>query len=388
MHYFLEGHKRKNTGTVKWDGQKNPEALPFWVADSDYETAPAVVDAFIERSIQGHFGYQMYQDEYYQAIQTWHKKRYDVELLKDWIIPLPGVVTSIKQAIELWTKPLDQVLIQTPVYFQFHRVITLSNRTLVENKLRLENGRYEIDFVDLESKFAQGVKMMILCSPHNPVGRVWQRKELESIIVLCRKYQVLLVSDEIHGDLIMPKSKFVSVNSLTTDQDQVIVSTAPSKTFNIAGLKSAYVIIKNPLLQKAYQNQLNNAFLPGINIFGLVGTSTAYTKGEKWVDAQNQHLWSNYQYLTRKIKKALPKVQIASLEGTYLAWIDLTYLKRSSKEIVTYLSNEGITVNDGSAFGSDYQGFIRFNLACSFRQLSQGVERFIKAIQRIEKSSN
>ncbi len=386
MNYFWEGHKRKNTGTVKWDGQKNPNALPFWVADSDYETAPEVVKAFIDRSEQGHFGYQLTQDDYYRAVISWHQKRYGTEIQKNWIIPLPGVVTSIKQAIDLWTAPGDKVLIQTPVYFQFHRVITLSKRTLVENKLRLNNNRYEMDFADLEEKFKEGVKMMILCSPHNPVGRVWHQEELEQVLVLCRKYGVILISDEIHGDLIMPKYRFVSVNSLTEEDDLVMVSTAPSKTFNLAGLKSAYVIIKNSRLREEYQNHLNAAFLPGINVFGLLGTQVAYAKGEKWVIAQNKHLWTNYNYLRKKLNKEVPEVKIADLEGTYLVWLDLTYLNRTSADLVSFLSQEGLTVNDGSTFGRDFQGFIRFNIACSFSQLAKGTELLIAALKKIEKN--
>lgn len=388
MNYFLEGHKRKNTGTYKWDGQKNPNALPFWVADSDYETAPEIVKAFIQRSEQGHFGYQMLQDDYYQAIIGWHQKRYETKIAKEWIIPIPGVVASIKQALELWTNPGDKVLIQTPVYFQFQRVVTLSKRILVENKLRIENNRYEMDFEDLEEKFKNGVKMMVLCSPHNPVGRVWQKEELEQVLTLCQKYQVLLISDEIHGDIIMPKYRFVSMNSLTKEEHLVMVSTAPSKTFNLAGLKSAYVIIKNPQLRNKYQEHLTSAFLPGLNVYGILGTQTAYTKGEKWVIAQNKHLWTNYNYLRKKLSKDLPQAQVASLEGTYLAWIKLTYLNRTSQELVNCLSQEGITVNDGSTFGADYQGFIRFNLACSFRQLGQGIDILIKAIKKIEKAPN
>ena len=369
---FNKPVNRKKTGSIKWDKQTNTAALPFWMADADYQTAPVILESLVKRVKMGHFGYTYERPEYFQSIINWYALRYHVAVKEKWIIPVPGVVLALKLAVEAFTAPHHQIVIQTPVYHQFFRVIKDCSRTIVENKLINRAERYEIDFLDLEEKFKAGATMLIFCNPHNPVGRVWTKAELTQVVNLCESYGVYLVSDEIHSDFIMPNGQFTSLQALP--YQKLITCSAPSKTFNLAGLVSSYVIISDSKVFELYERQKAQQFTPHVNIFAIEATIAGYFYGAPWVDAQNEHIYENYQLLLNFLTVEFPQVRISALEGTYLAWLNFTYLGKTSQELVDELANAGISVSSGSTFGLGYEGYLRFNLACTRSQLKAGLK--------------
>lgn len=379
MKELFEKVLNRKTDSVKWLNQPNKNALPFWVADADYQTAPIIIDALIKRVNEGHFGYSVITNEFINAIINWYKNRYQRLIEPNWIIPLPDVLIAIKVAIEAFTNIGDEIVVQTPVYHRFFHIINISNRLILENKLINDNGNYIIDFDDLELSFKRGVKMIIICSPHNPVGRVWTKDELARLIMLCQKYHVLLISDEIHGDIIMPNHHFLSTSNWFKEGYPLIICSSPSKTFNLAGLRTGYTVICDEKTRTKYLQQVSSCCIPSINVLGMVATTAAYEGGGAWVDAQNEHINNNYSVLKNFFEEHLPDVFITPLEGTYLCWLDFRRYQKNSQQLMALFYDNKISVNDGASFGTDYDGFIRFNLACPTSQLLDGLNLIKKA---------
>lgn len=379
---------RRGTNSIKWDCNETifgkQDILPMWVADMDFVTPKPVIDALKKRVEHGAFGYTIRQDSFYYSIVNWIEKRHQWTIKKEWICYSPGVVTSLAVTILCFTEAYDKILVQSPVYTPFFDVIRHNNRELVNNKLQLINGRYEVDFEDLEKKLKSGVKMMILCSPHNPVGRVWTTTELRKIGNLCIENDVLLVSDEIHADLIYNGYKHTPIASLSQDfTDNIITCMAPSKTFNIPGLSTSYVLIKNKILREKFNKFINNMHLGMTNVFGITALEAAYGYGEKWLDNLLVYIEDNKNYLMKYIKENIPGIKVIKSEGTYLVWLDFNNLGMKPDEIHSFLINKaGVGLNKGTDFGSGGEGFERMNIGCPRSILTDGVEKIYTAIKQ------
>lgn len=378
---FNQQVNRKNTSTYKWDFQTDNNNLPFWIADSDYETAPCVKEGLKEVASFGVYGYNAVPDRFKEAICSWYKNRYDSLIDKEWIVPMTGVILEIRILLEILTKEKEGVILQTPVYHTFHHLINGMNRKIIENKLIKKDDTYIMDYDNLEQKFKEGYKVMILCSPHNPVGRIWTKEEIEKVILLAKKYNVFVIADEIHSDLNMGIRKFTSAADFVNVYDNIAICNAPSKTFNIAGLHSSYIIIPNDNIRTKYNNQIDREFLNGPSVFGYQALISAYEEGADWVDAQNEHLKKNYQYLKEYLNQELPELVVTKLEGTYLVWLDLSYTNLSTEALLEKTNKEGITCSGGVAFCCDYESYLRFNIACPFNQLEEGLKRLVKVFK-------
>ena len=378
---------RTNTGCIKWNpslGENVPaDVLPMWVADMDFETVPTVKERLMEVAAHGIYGYTDKTDGYYDAVIHWFGTRFNWKLQKEWIVSTTGVVMALAAAVRAYTKEGDGILIQQPVYYPFSNVIKKNNRKLVVNSLKectdpltgtaekdsmVANDavHYEMDFADLEAKIKEeNVKMMILCNPHNPIGRVWKREELERVCEICENYQVQIIADEIHCDFIRPG--FVHVPFGTLDcpwSKKAVICTAPSKTFNLAGLQASNIIIPDDKVRALYEEELERISIHGAGLFGLEACKTAYETGADWVDELNAYIDGNYQYIKSYIEEHLPKIKVVELQGTYLLWLDFRAYGYSDKELSDKMLQEAkIWVDDGTMFGAGGSGFMRFNLA-------------------------
>ena len=384
MSRFDEYLDRHNTDSYKWDTLDDSNMLPFWIADSDYKTFEGIKEKIIERANHEAYAYTYASDDYYKAVINWYKDTKNVKLKKEWIVPFSGVVTALYLSVMLYTKKKDFVTISTPVYNPFFDVILGNGRGLLENKLVMDGNTYKIDFDDLDDKLSKS-KMFILCSPHNPVGRCFRVDELKQIVELCKKHKVLLVCDEIHSDIIMNDSKFTSIIEFLDDYNKIIVCTAPSKTFNIAGIQCANIIIKNKTLREKFTNLISAASMSTPNIFALTACKEAYTNGKKWMEEQNRYLTNTRDYVYDFFKKYIPKAKVFKLEATYLMWIDMTYLGLTQDALVDGLKKAGVVINSGTKYSPDYVGYIRLNIACPLEQVKKGLERIRKFVEEIGK---
>ncbi len=370
---------RSNTAAAKWEMAKErlgrDDILVFSVADSDYEAPKEVKAALQERARHGAYGYTMADGAYYEAVRNFTERRYGLAIDKDWILPAPKVLTALAVMIRALTKKGAKILIQTPVYNNFPPLAEANNRILVKNSLRKENGRFVMDFSRLEEQFAAGVEAMVLCSPHNPVGRVWQKEELARLVALCKQYGVYLLSDEIHADIIMEDHRFISAGEYFDDYKRIAVVTAPSKTFNIAGLHSANIIIKDESLRKQTKRALRSLFLGAPNLLAMEALKAAYTGCDYWIDAQNHHVQKNFETLRAAFSSWNEDVYVAPLEGTYLAWVDVSTFGLTGETAAERLARVGIVVADGGVYGEEGKDYLRINLACSREQLEEGLSR-------------
>lgn len=381
---------RRNTDCIKWDltpGEDAPkDLLPMWVADMDFETVPEVKQCLVDVASRGIYGYTMQSDAYKEAVCSWFLRRFSWKIEKDWIVSTTGVVMALAAAVRAFTNEGDSILIQQPVYYPFSNVITVNNRNLVVSQLKevpLENSVcYEMDFADMEAKIRDHkVKMAILCNPHNPIGRVWTKDELEQYCSICEKYQVQIISDEIHCDFIRPGFSHVPFASLECDWSKnAVVCTAPSKTFNLAGLQASNIIIQNPDVRKAYTDELDRISIHGAGLFGLEACKTAYQYGADWVDELNAYIDGNYRYVEAYIKEYLPKIKVVELQGTYLVWLDFRKYRLSEEALSEkMLKDAGIWVDDGTMFGLGGSGFMRINLATPRIYIEDAMKRLTES---------
>ncbi|WP_110113737.1 MalY/PatB family protein [Bacillus sp. CGMCC 1.16541] len=387
-HYlFDEVINRKQTQSVKWDKTEtffgSADVLPLWVADMDFLAPPHVLDALQERVKHGVFGYTAASSETSDALIQWLYKKHQWKVQEESIIYSPGIVFAISMAIQAFTKQGDQVLIQSPVYTPFFEMVKLNERQVVENSLFLKDGHYEIDFADLEQKLANNVTLMILCNPHNPVGRVWTKEELTKITKLCTKHNVLLLSDEIHSDLIYPPYQHIPISSLSEEvSDRIITCVAPSKTFNIPGLQASAIIIPNEELREAYNKQQQKQGFFTLNTFGIVAMEAAYRYGESWLNELLLYLKENVTLVETFIEENLPSLDVIKPEGTYLMWIDCRNLNLTDEQMNDLLLKKGkVAVELGTKYGENGSGFIRLNIACPRSTLLDGLHRIKTALQ-------
>lgn len=378
---FNQKVQRASTGAIKWDAQPNKTDLPFWIADSDYSTAPCVVDTLKEVSTYGAYGYNMIPKAFAESVVLWYKKRYDSNVSNEWVIPSTGVILSIRILLDILTKEGEGVILQTPVYHTFHHVINNNNRIIIENKLKRINDSYEIDYDNLDALFARGHKVMILCSPHNPVGRIWSKEEISKVIEIAKKHNAFVIIDEIHSDLNISDKKFVSGVDFANIYENIAICNAPSKAFNLAGLHTSYVIIPSASLRDEFNKVCEKEFLNSPSVYGYSATISAYTNGDEWIDEQNKHIRNNYEYLRNFLNEELPSIKVTRLEGTYLVWLDLSFTKKNTEELLKTLGENGIVCSGGVQFSKDYESFVRFNIACPFDQLKEGLNRLVKTFK-------
>ncbi|BAC14294.1 MalY/PatB family protein [Oceanobacillus iheyensis] len=388
MSIFEEVFDRKQTRSVKWDMvqevfQSN-DVLPMWVADMDFKAPEEVNQALIERARHGIYGYTAIDSDVSSAIINWLERRHNWSIDPSWLSYSPGVVNSLHMAVQAFTDPGDNILIQTPVYTPFYNLIKELDREIVKNPLVYEDQYYTIDFNDMEKKLASGIKAFILCSPHNPVGRVWTKEELQKMADLCLQYDVMIFSDEIHADLVFPGEKHIPIASLSEEvSDNTITCMAPSKTFNLAGLDASYVITSNKenrqKLDKAFHRQ---GFHNMLNTMGNTAMEAAYRHGDYWLDELVQVLEQHTQYVREMFEAHAPELKVTHTEGTYLLWVDCSSLGLNKQELKKFMIEKArVGLNAGQDYGVEGDSFMRINIACPRATLEEGIERIITAVQ-------
>ena len=389
---FDEVIDRRNTDCLKYDFAvqrgRPKDVLPFWVADMDFSIAQEIEDALVKRCQHGIFGYSEATDGYFAALQNWYLKHFNWQVQRPWLIKTPGVVFALAMAVKAFTEPGDGVLVQQPVYYPFTEVIRDNDREVVNAPLALVNGHYEIDFADLEQKLANPkVKLMFLCSPHNPVGRVWTKEELLKVGDSCLKYNVITVSDEIHSDFVWDDNTHTPFATLGEEyQQNCIVCTAPSKTFNLAGLQVSNIFIPNQKLRRAFRKQIDAAGYSQLNTLGLVACQAAYAYGEEWLTQVKAYIRSNITFVDDYLKQNLPQIKMLPIEGTYLVWLDCSALGMTADEREQWLWHEAkLWLDGGGIFGKEGEAFERINVACPRATLLQGLEQLKAAVEGLKK---
>jgi cystathionine beta-lyase len=388
---FDEIIDRYNTNAIKYDfaaerGKPNG-LIPLWVADMDFRTAPCVTEALVKSAQHGIFGYSEAKKTgaYFNAVQKWFAQRFDFEVKPEWLVKTPGVVYAIYAAVRAYTEPGDAVLIQTPVYYPFKESVEDNGRQLVINPLAYTDGKYKINFDDFENKIVRNnVKLFVLCSPHNPVGRVWTRHELTRMGEICLRHNVIVVSDEIHGDFIYGGKKHTIFGTINEEfLNNSIICTSPSKTFNLAGLQTANIFIADPRLRNKFRQEISKTGYSQLNTMGLVSCQAAYENGGEWLDELLVYLENNYRYVKEFVAANLPKIRLAELEGTYLIWLDLNPYGFTGEELEKVLVEKaGLWVSSGGVFGDDGKGFIRINIACPLSVLEKAFNQLAAALER------
>lgn len=383
---FDEIINRHDTNSYKWDSLDMENVIPLWVADMDFKTAPCIIESLKKRVEHGIFGYTRVPDSYYNATVEWFSRRHHWEIKPTEIIYTSGVVPAISAIIKALTKPGDKVIIQTPVYNCFFSSIRNNDCIASENELIYKDGTYFIDFEDLERRASDPkAKMLLLCNPHNPSGRVWNYNELIRIYEICKKYGVTVVSDEIHCELVYPPFVYIPFCSLSDEVAACSVAcVSPSKSFNIAGLQIANIICRDEDMRKKIDKAININEVCDVNPFGVLATISAYTEGEPWLTELIDYLQGNYEYLLDFFKDKLPDFPVVKLEGTYLVWVDCKKLGITSVELEEKLIREGgVWLNPGSMYGDSGEGFMRINIACPRAHLEEGLKRFEKAVKKL-----
>ena len=409
---FAEYVERRNTNSVKWDGLKETfgreDILPLWVADSDWPVPAAVMEALKKRIEHGIFGYTVPGEKLDEVVVDWVKRRYKWEIRREWLVYTSGVVPAINTALQAFTGPGGNVVVQPPVYYPFFAAVEKSGARLVENQLLEEEGCYRIDFQDLEERLrvlagrpvAPGgvgdtrkeaggrrggesypANVLLFCSPHNPVGRVWSRVELERLAELALKYNLLIISDEIHGDLIYSENNHISLASLSEEvARKTITMIAPSKTFNLAGLTASVTIIPDRELREAFRRAMAGLVIGG-NVLGYTAMEAAYNRGEEWLEGQLCYLEENRDYAVEFINTEIPGIRVRKPEGTYLLWLDCRGLGLDDRELKRFFVEEArVALNPGISFGKGGEGFMRLNIACPRFLLEEGLGRIKRAV--------
>lgn len=377
---------RRGTDSLKYDfcveRGRPADVLPLWVADMDFPVAKPIEEALIARVRHGIFGYTEIKQDYVDAVVDWFSTRHGWTPREEWLVKTPGVVFALAMAVRAYSQPGDAVLIQPPVYYPFRNVVERNGRRLLQNELVLRDGRYEMDLDKLEQQFREeSVKIMLLCSPHNPVGRVWTRDELERLALLCARYRVILVADEIHCDFTLPGHPFVSAATLDAIRDQVVICTAPSKTFNLAGLQVSNIFIPEKGLRQKFRQEIDAAGYSQLNTLGLLACKVAYREGAGWLQEVKTYLADNVAFVRRYLAEHLPSVTLIEPEGTYLLWLDFRRTGLSGKELDTFITRQaGLWLDGGRLFGGDTDGFQRINIACPRAVLEQALERLCIAL--------
>lgn len=377
---------RRNTYSMKWDVEANE--LPMWVADMDFRTAPAITEAIAQRTQHGIFGYTDTPDEWYSAYMGWWKERHGVEFEKDWLMFCTGVVPAISSVVRKLTTVGENVVIQTPVYNIFFNSILNNGRNVLESPLKYDGESYSIDFEDLEAKLANPqTTLMILCNPHNPVGKIWDKATLERIGELCRKHHVVVLSDEIHCDLTDPGTGYVPFASVSEAcRMNSVTCIAPTKAFNIAGLQTAAVVVPDPVLRHKVNRGLNTDEVAEPNVFAVTAAIAAFTKGGSWLDSLREYIYQNKQTVREFLGENLPDITLTPSQATYLLWLNCDRITHSTSELADFIRAEtGLYLSKGKAYGGHGDCFLRMNIACPREVLLNGLARLKKGIDAYKK---
>jgi cystathionine beta-lyase len=390
MYEFDRLLERKGTDCSKWDALRqvygDPDLLPLWVADMDFPVLPELEKALAARAENSTFGYTFAGEGYYKSLIDWNAKRNGLSLAKEEILDVPGVVCGLGFALSALTQPGDKVLITPPVYPPFFAVPKSLGRQLSLSPLRRKNGRYEMDFDDFEARLREGAKAFILCSPHNPVGRVWEKSELEKVVELCACNGTIIISDEIHSDLLLSGHKHIPLfNASPKAGDIAVIVSAPSKTFNVAGLKASFMIARNPELRGKIRTALDQ-FHVGVNLFGYKAAEVVYREGEKWLEELLVYLEDNAKFVVSFLGSRLPQVGVYVPESTYLMWLDFSAFGLEQGALMKKLKEEArVALNDGTTFGDEGKGHVRLNIGAPRFLLQEGLERIAAAFEKSAK---
>lgn len=384
---------RTHTNSIKWNKYflkeefESDDLLPLWVADMDFECPKPVIDAIKKRAIQDIYGYSWHKiPAYLDAVSSWMKRRHNWEINSEWITFSPGIVPALYMLVQAFSNVKEKIIVQTPVYSHFFKGIQNNGRQVLFNQLLYENKKYTIDFEDFEEKAKDPLsKMFILCSPHNPVGRVWSEKELKRLGDICLEHDLLIISDEIHHDLILSGYKHTLFSTISKElEENTIMCTAPSKTFNIAGLQASNIIIPNEKLRESFKNTIiNKNGIMLANVFAIVALIAAYNEGEEWLEQVLKYIEANFDYLKNFINEKLPEVDFIDPEGTYLAWLDFRNLGMNAEELHDFMLKKAkVALDEGSNFGPGGEGFERINVACPRTILEECMIRIINAFKK------
>lgn len=376
--------ERRGTDSYKWDSAADASVLPMWVADMDFRTAQPIVEALRRRVDHGIFGYTRVPDSYYDAVIGWFSRRHGWTMEREWMIYTSGVVPAVSAVIKALTVPGDKVLVQTPVYNCFFSSIRNNGCTIESSPLVHADGTYTMDYADLERRAADPkVKVMLLCNPHNPAGRVWTCEELERMGSICLRHGVTVVSDEIHCELVFPGHRYTPFASISEDfLRHSVTCVSPSKAFNIAGLQIANIVCADASVRARIDRAINDNEVCDVNPFGVIATQAAYNEGAEWLDQLITYLHGNYLFMQDFCREHLPQFPLAQLEGTYLVWMDCHCLGMTSEALEEKLLSEAkLWLNAGTMYGSDGEGFMRWNIACPRASLQEGLERFLKFVE-------
>ena len=385
---FDEIIPREGTNSVKYDFRKRmfgkEDVTPMWVADMDFRTPDFIMEAIRQRAEHEILGYTIRPESFYDAIINWNLRKHGWELKKEWLSFSPGVVPAVNMAVMAFSSPGDKIILQPPVYHPFYHAITNHDRKILKNPLKLENGRFNMDFEDLKNKIDDQTSMILLSSPHNPGGSVWHKSELEELGKICKENDITIISDEIHADLILYDNKHTPLASISKELADITVTTmAPSKTFNLAGLSTSYVIASNPELLKKYNKALEKTHVWHGNIFGSVALQAAYNHGSDWLEQLLDYVEGNIDFVDRFFKENLPEVKVIIPEATYLVMLDFRELGLSNEELKKLMIEEaGVGMNDGASFGKEGDGFQRMNVACPRPVVEKALVNIEKAIKK------
>jgi cystathionine beta-lyase len=371
---------RENTNSVKFDGRQQyfgtTEVSPLWVADMDFAVPECVTRALHERIGHPVFGYTLYPDSIYQSIIDWFERRHQWNIEREWIVFAPGVVPSLFAAAQAFAQEGEGVIVQSPVYFPFFSAVTTNNRKLVNNPLREINGRYEMDFDHLEYCAQQGARLLMLCTPHNPVGRVWSEPELQQVLDIARRYDLTILSDDIHCDLVYSNAQHTMLGRLAQEGDKIITTIAPNKTFNIPGLGLSALVIPNPLQRKAMRHMFESLHVGNSNPLSIVAFEAAYRDGDAWLDALMQYLEFTRDLAVNFVKEKVPKINIYSPEATYLLWLDCRKFGLDDNQLRDFFVHKcKVGMNPGSVFGVGGSGFMRMNIGTRRLEITNALER-------------
>jgi len=376
---------RDGTASVKHDGREayfgTGDVIPLWVADMDFAAPEAVTRALMARAAHPIYGYTLYPESLFEALIAWMKKRHSWEIQREWILMSPGVVPSLHAAALAFAQPGEGVIIQPPVYFPFASSVTNTGRRLIINPLRLENGRYVIDFAHLEQCTAQDARLLLLCSPHNPVSRVWGREELEEILRIARRHDLIVLSDEIHADLVYPDFQHTPLAALADNRGNIVTAVAPSKTFNIPGLGLSALIVPNPEHRSAISKAFDMLHVSAANPFSIAAFEAAYRDGEEWLDKLLAYLQETRNLVSAYLLRHLPSIRLIQPEGTYLLWLDCRELDKPDRQLQDFFVHEArVGMSPGVVFGEGGSGFMRLNIAAPRRIIIEALDRIRLAL--------
>lgn len=386
---FDEPVDRQGTSCVKYDLRNDVfgkgDIIPMWVADMDFKTPPFIIDALRKRLDHEILGYTFRRDEYFTSLIEWVNRRYSWNISREWITFSPGIVPAVNMCTLAFTEPGDSIVVQPPVYFPFFPAIEDHNRIMVLNPLSESAGKWGFDYADLEEKAAAGARMLILSNPHNPVGRAWRRNELIQLAEICLKYNMIILSDEIHSDLVLPGYKHTPVASLSGEiADITVTCLAPSKTFNLAGMSTSSLVISNNDLLGRFNRVVEKLHIGMGNLLGTEASIAAYTSGDEWLGQLLGYINANIEYVSRFCRENIPVIKPAVTEATYMIWLDCREMKMNSDELNNFFIHQaGLGLNEGSTFGKGGEGFMRMNIACPLNTVKEAMKRLSEAIKKL-----